>query len=148
MAVTAVVAVLLILLCMCFLFDWIPISKGGTTTTETNTNTTIIVAPKPDATPNQPRPSVDDLKGSSDKLVYPKEESYMDEYLTYSIQPESGQKTYLLFKPEPLKFTSDRIMDLEKDTIVTGIAKENGFTLVKVQEGVVGWVPTQELQAH
>ena len=38
--------------------------------------------------------------------------------------------------------------DLEMDTVVTAVAKENGYTLVLLQDGVAGWVQTFDLKAH
>ena len=143
---TAVIALLLELICAGFLFDWFqfPVKQVQGSSSQTNVSIDLTL---PTATPKA-RPSANDLKGCSDKLVFPKESSYLASYETYSVKPEVGQKSYLLFKPEKLQFTSDRIMDLEKDTVVTAIAKENGYTMVKVQDGVAGWLPTQELQSH
>lgn len=148
-ALTIVIAVLLELLCMSALFGWIPFNKDkGTTDADGGTESPAPTPPQAQETQQAPKPSAEDLKGCSDKLTYPKEESYLDQYESYSVQPSPGMKTYLLYKPEKLKYTSDRIMDLEKDTIVEALAKENGFTLVRIKPGLAGWVPTQELQAH
>ena len=144
--ITAIVALLLVLLCLCFLFDWIP--QKAEEPKETTTEVTVVVTASPTPTPAKKHPSVDDLKGSSDKLVYPKETSYLKDYETYTVKPESGKTTFLLYKPEKLKFTSDRILDLEIDTVVTAVAKENGYTLVLLQDGVAGWVQTFDLKAH
>ena len=146
---TAVIALVMILLCLSLLMDWIPFSQKNIATSTSSENTTVVVVPSaPSPSPSVKRPSVEDLSGCSDKLQFPKEGSYLKNYETYAVQPESGQKTFLLYKPEKLKYTSDRIMDLEKDTVVTAIAKENGYTLVLVKDGVAGWVVTQELETH
>ena len=42
----------------------------------------------------------------------------------------------------------DAIMKLKANTVVTALAKENGYTLVLVQEGVAGWIRTFELDLH
>ena len=144
--ITAIVALLLVLLCLCFLFEWIP--QKAEEPKETTTEVTVVVTASPTPTPAKKHPSADDLKGSSDKLVYPKETSYLKDYETYTVKPESGKTTFLLYKPEKLKFTSDRILDLEIDTVVTAVAKENGYTLVLLQDGVAGWVQTFDLKAH
>ena len=146
--ITAIAALLLILLCLCFLFDWIPQKEEEPKVTTTTKEVTVVVTASPSPTPAKKHPSADDLKGSSDKLVYPKESSYLKDYETFSVKPESGKTTFLLYKPEKLKFTSDRILDLEMDTVVTAVAKENGYTLVLLQDGVAGWVQTFDLKAH
>ena len=145
--ITVVVAALLVLLCLALLFGWF--SKKEEEPKDPSVITVeVTVSPKPTPTPTAKRPSADDLKGSSDKLVYPKETSYLPDYETYTVLPESGKTTFLLYKPKKLEFTSDRILDLEINTVVTAIAKENGFTLVKLQDGVAGWVQTYDLKAH
>ena len=145
--ITVVVAALLVLLCLALLFGWF--SKKEEEPKDPSVITVeVTVSPKPTPTPTAKRPSADDLKGSSDKLVYPKETSYLPDYETYTVMPESGKTTFLLYKPKKLEFTSDRILDLEINTVVTAIAKENGFTLVKLQDGVAGWVQTYDLRVH
>ena len=147
--ITVVVAALLVLLCLALLFGWF--SKKEEEPKDPSVITvevTVSPKPTPTPTPTAKRPSADDLKGSSDKLVYPKETSYLPDYETYTVMPESGKTTFLLYKPKKLEFTSDRILDLEINTVVTAIAKENGFTLVKLQDGVAGWVQTYDLRVH
>ena len=109
---------------------------------KTGDNVTVTV-PEPEKTPGP-----DDLSGCSDKLYYPKSESYLSSYESMVVRPSSGDTVYLQYKPEKIQYTTDAIMKLKANTVVTALAKENGYTLVLVQEGVAGWIRTFELDVH
>ncbi len=167
---TVIVALVLILICLCFLFDWIkfppkedpmtdmPAEETADTPEDTPDNipeeTPTGMPEEPTAdTPadtqtEEPKPGPDDLSGCSDKLYHPKSESYLGSYETMVIRPSSGDTVYLQYKPQKIEYTTDAIMKLKANTVVTALAKENGYTLILVQEGVAGWVRTFELDAH
>ena len=61
---------------------------------------------------------------------------------------EKGDTVYVQYRPEKREYSRDVIIELDNNTPVTAIAKENGYTLVLVKEGLAGWVPTQDLERH
>ena len=145
--ITLLVALLLIAVCLLLLFDVIPIVRSSVPKPRTSTPTDMTINPAPFPTRRTKGPSAEDLKGSSDKMQRPKEDSYLSEYQEMTVTPQSGNKTYLQYKTEKIQYVSDAIMSLAKDTAVTALAQENGYTLVMVQEGVFGWVQSFELTA-
>ena len=94
------------------------------------------------------KPSADDLKGSSDSLYHPKPENYLPEYQNMLTRAEKGDTVYVQYRPEKREYSRDVIIELDNNTPVTAIAKENGYTLVLVKEGLAGWVPTQDLESN
>ncbi len=145
--ITLLVALLLIAVCLLLLFDVIPIGRSSVPKPGTSTTTDMTINPAPFPTRRTKGPSAEDLKGASDKMQRPKEDSYLSEYQEMTVTPQSGNKTYLQYKTEKIQYVSDAIMSLAKDTAVTALAQENGYTLVMVQEGVFGWVQSFELTA-
>ncbi len=154
--ITVVAALILILLCLCLFFDWIKIPSKSTEQPE---EPTVSEEPQPPSEePQSPgeepqpepekTPGPEDLSGCSDKLYYPKAESYLDSYESMVVRPSSGDTVYLQYRPEKIQYTTDAIMKLKANTTVTALAKENGYTLVLVQEGVAGWIRTFELDVH
>lgn len=155
--ITVVVALILILLCLCLFFDWIKIPPKSTEqpeeppVSEEPQPPTEEAEPEPEPMPEpepEKTPGPDDLSGCSDKLYYPKSESYLGSYESMVVRPSSGDTVYLQYKPEKIQYTTDAIMKLKANTVVTALAKENGYTLVLVQEGVAGWIRTFELDVH
>ena len=163
---TVIVALVLILICLCFLFDWIKFPPKEDPMTDMPSEETADApedmpeemstgAPEEpsadtpvDTQTEEPKPGPDDLSGCSDKLYHPKSESYLGSYETMVVRPSSGDTVYLQYKPQKIEYTTDAIMKLKANTVVTALAKENGYTLILVQEGVAGWVRTFELDAH
>ena len=137
--ITVVVALILILLCLCLFFDWIKIPPKSTEQPE---EPPVSEEPQPPTEEPEPEPM------PSDKLYYPKSESYLSSYESMVVRPSSGDTVYLQYKPEKIQYTTDAIMKLKANTVVTALAKENGYTLVLVQEGVAGWIRTFELDVH
>ena len=144
--ITIVVAIVLILICLCLMFDWIklPAMTNGKAEPEPE-------PPTESTEPAEPvqanKPGEHDLRGGSEKLYHPEEESYLDDYKTMVVRPAEGATAYLQYKPEQIQYYTDAITKLEKDAKVTALAQENGYTLVLVQDGVVGWVLSYYLSA-
>ena len=147
------IATILVFLCLALLFHWIRLpweKKKTEMPRETVYYVETYITPTPTEIPAPapaPTPGPDDLKGTSNSLYHPKEESYLPHYETMIVNPQSGKSNvYLQLKPERIVNSTDALMKLNKNMIVTALAKENGYTLVLVQEGVAGWVKTQELE--
>ena len=147
--ITLLVALLLIAACLLLLFDVIPVGRSKVQKTvassTSSTSSTVVINQAPLPAKKNAGPSAEDIKGASDKMQHPKADSYLPEYQEMKVTPQSGNKTYLQYKTEKIQYVSDAIMSLAKDTAVTALAQENGYTLVMVQEGVFGWVQSFEL---
>ena len=145
--ITAVIAVLLLAVCVLLLLEpWN--AKKTSPDPSPAVVTAVIVGDTPTPTQKDKGPGSHDLVGASDQLQYPKEDSYLDSYQSMTIHVANANYTSLTYRPEKWQHTVDGIMRIDNGTVVTALAQENGFTLVKVQDGVVGWVETQNLEAH
>ncbi len=82
-------------------------------------------------------PSPDDLRGCNSKIVSPAWYSWLDSYETKYVKTKHGVRAYLRYEPSSNSDYYDYVY--EKDA-VTVLARENGFSLVKVTDGVAGWV--------
>jgi hypothetical protein len=145
--ITIVVAIVLILICLCLMFDWVKLPTGTQEKVEPTPEPTEIVEPA-DKPASVKKPGEHDLKGASEKLHHPKSENYLDEYKSMTVKAPAGALVYLQYKTEQIQYQSDAIMRLEEDAKVTAIAQENGSTLVLVQDGVAGWVPSYYLEEN
>ena len=148
--ITVIVALILVLFCLCLLFDWFRFPSDSAEqpeeTVEPVETQVPSVEPSMEPTPEPERgPSAEDLNGCSEKLYHPKTENYLEQYETMVVRPNSGDSVYLQYRPEKIQYTTDAIMKLKENAVVTALAKENGYTLVLVQEGVAGWIRTYEL---
>lgn len=142
-ALTIIVALIIIGACLCLLLDFNPMDVFAE---EEPT-------PEPTATPApvvevKPVPGPADLKGCSDELYMPKAENYLNEYVPMITHSSESEKVYVQYRPEKREYSRDVIVELDNNSVVTAIAKENGYTLVLVQDGVAGWVITHELDAY
>ena len=153
--ITVVVALLLLAVCLCALLNLGPFSKK-TPEPEVQAEETLPPEPSPSPTPTEEpaaaeepaRPSAEDLKGCSNDLYHPKPESYLDSYVQMIARASKGDTVPLQYRPEKWEHYSDLVVRLENNTTVTAIAKENGYTLVLVKEGVAGWIPTYQLDSY
>ena len=150
---TIIVAILLITLCLLFLFDVLPpnIQKNDGPEKPKVTPTATISPDPGGETPEPPEeegPSETDLRGCSENIYRPKESSYLDAYVSMNVHADANTRVYLQYRPEKYEGSSDVIMKMEKGTVVTALARENGYTLVKVQAGVAGWIESQYLENH
>jgi hypothetical protein len=145
--ITIIVAILLIALCLLFLFDVLPpdmskADKPGETPPGGET------PPPPSENPQDDGPSEADLRGCSENIYRPKESSYLDAYVSMNVHADANTRVYLQYRPEKYEGSSDVIMKMENGTVVTALARENGYTLVKAQAGVAGWIESQYLENH
>lgn len=150
-AITIITALLIIAVCVCMLMNYNPFlshtkQQEAEMPVENEAHTgekdhpQVTVPPTP-----APTPGPEDLKGASDNLYTPKPENYLSEYMEMIVYSDKNEPIYLLYRPEKKEFMKDVIIELEINTPVLGIAKENGFTLVVVDKGLAGWIPTQDL---
>ena len=146
--ITIIVAILLIALCLLFLFYVLPpeIQKDGGK--KADPKETVIVDPPPSEETQDDGPSEADLRGCSENIYRPKESSYLDAYVSMNVHADTNTRVYLQYRPEKYEGSSDVIMKMENGTVVTALARENGYTLVKVQAGVAGWIESQYLENH
>ena len=91
------------------------------------------------------KPNVNDLAGCSDKLQHPKSTSYLETYEKAKIAPKQGDTAAALVRPQKQEWNADVITYLNRGDTVTVLARENGYSLVKVSDGVAGWVISTDL---
>ena len=87
-------------------------------------------------------PGEDDLKGSSERLVHPNEESWLKDYETQYVKTKYGNLAYLRYEPEE---NSDHYDTVSERDQVTALARQNGYTLVITENGLSGWVTSKVL---
>ena len=164
--ITVIVAVLVIAVCLFFLLG----PELGSSKSTYKPMTPVapvsqVVQPAPTSEPEDDdydfswviyaSPGPDNLKGAAEELQRPKIDNYLESYEKLYVYPEfvdeeKGDEeidfAYLLYAPEKKLYSRHVIIELPKYTTVLGIAKQNGYTLVLVQPGVVGWVRTDLLE--
>lgn len=150
--ITVIVALLIILICLGLLFDVIPLAARENIDDLTAQEATVTEIPEeePEETPAPviPTPSASDLKGCSKDLYFPNSESFLAEYQSMIIHSSAGGSVALQYRPEAKERQADVIVLLDNNTPVTALAKENGYTLVLVKEGLAGWLLTYELDSY
>ena len=87
-------------------------------------------------------PSSDDLKGCNSKVVSPAWYNWLDSYETKYVKTKHGVCAYLRYEPSSDSDYFDYVYEKDEVTI---LARENGFSLVKVTDGVAGWVTSSVL---
>ena len=87
-------------------------------------------------------PSSDDLRGCNSRIASPAWYSWLDSYETKYVKTNHGICAYLRYEPSADSDYYDYVY--EKDA-VTVLARENGYSLVKVKDGVAGWVTSSVL---
>ncbi len=154
--ITVIVALLLIALCLLFLFDVLPLNfqksaekpKAAAPSTAAVSSSPSEETQEPAQTETEEGPSEKDLTGCSEKIYRPKAGSYLSDYVSMNVHADPNTRVYLQYRPEKFEGSSDVIMKMERGTVVTALARENGYTLVKVQDGVAGWIESQYLENH
>ena len=100
------------------------------------------IEPTPEPTPEpteKPHPGEHDLVGYQKSLVHPKSESWLSEYETVYVHAGDGIAIYLLNSPTNYNF----IYGLAFDGVPhTALASENDSTLIRTNDGRIGWVKT------
>ena len=166
--VTVVVTILIVALCLFLLLSPTPALGGGSKNTTGTVSASEVVLQQPEVKEEeqQPdegdpafawfvwtKPNADDLKGCAEEMQRPKLSSYLDYYEIMVVNPEFVNEkedeeiefAYLLYEPTKKLYSRHVILELPTGTPVLALAKENGYTLVLVQEGVGGWVRTDLL---
>ena len=87
-------------------------------------------------------PSSDDLRGCNSRIASPEWYNWLDSYETKYVKTKHGVCAYLRYEPSADSDYYDYVY--EKDA-VTVLARENGYSLVKVRDGVAGWVTSSVL---
>ena len=141
--ITVVTALIIIAVCLCLLFSFNPLNIFEGKAEPSKNASAADAAP---AVTEAPSPSVNDLRGCSDKLYLPKAESYLKSYRYMITRASRDGAVNVLYKPEPKVVYDDVLLMVEDNTKVKAIAQENGYTLILLKEGVVGWVLTYELE--
>lgn len=140
--ITLIIAVLAIAVCGFFLYRlYKPVPSGDVVSEETAE----LAEPEETIQEEASAPSHEDLAGCSDKLQYPKNSSYLKAYETATVRPQTGDTAVMLVRPQKQEWEADVISRLNRGQTVTVIARENGYSLVKISEGIAGWVITTDL---
>lgn len=87
-------------------------------------------------------PGPDDLKGCNEQIQYPKSGNWLESYETKYLKTRYGLCAYLRYMPSD---TSDHYDYVYERACVTVLARENGFSLVKINDGMAGWVTSSLL---
>ena len=91
---------------------------------------------------NTGSPGPDDLRGCNSKVEYPGWNSWLDSYETKYVKTKHGVRAYLRYEPTSNSGYYDYVYEKAK---VTVLARENGYSLVKTNDGMAGWVTSSVL---
>ena len=83
-----------------------------------------------------------DLRGINERVEYPRSGSWLDSYETMYVQTKHGVRAYLRYSPSS---DSDYYAYVYEEDCVTVLARQNGYSLVKTNEGSAGWVTSSVL---
>ena len=93
-------------------------------------------------TESRPHPGPQDMAGCKSGVLVPNAESWLDDYETKVVRASRGRAAYLRYTPD----LNDGYFDLVKEgTEVTILARQDGASLAKVKDGVVGWIGSSQL---
>lgn len=151
--VTVIIAAMIVLICvggLVYVNDLIDFSTDSEETAEEETDETAegAVPAVPGEDPAAMAvPGIADLQGASKDLKQPESGNYLPAYETLVVRAEGKDSTPMLYEQKAPQYSREIITTLPNKTIVTAVARENGYTLVKYKDGVVGWVLTQDLDA-
>ena len=98
-------------------------------------------APTPRPTPTPRVPGPDDIRGCNDRVVYPNG-TWLSDYETKYVKTKHGVRAYLRYEP---KEGSDYYSYVYERDMVTVLARQNGYSLVKTTDGMAGWVTSSVL---
>lgn len=87
-------------------------------------------------------PSENDLHGCNEWVQYPKAGNWLQNYETKYLKTKYGKCAYLRYSPTSDSDYYDYVY--EKARVIV-LARENGFSLVKVNDGMAGWVTSSLL---
>lgn len=88
-----------------------------------------------------------EMVGCDDRVVYPDDLSWLPEIESKYVRSKRGNCIILRWEPnEDYEYKGyNYLMKVNEGTLVTVLARQDGFSLIKVQDGVVGWVPSRLL---
>ena len=90
----------------------------------------------------RPHPGIQDMAGCKSGVLVPNAESWLPDYETKYVRASRGRAAYLRYTPD----LDDGYFDLVKEgTEVTILARQDGASLAKVKDGVVGWIGSSQL---
>lgn len=88
-------------------------------------------------------PGPDDLLGCSENVQYPSG-TWLNDYEFKYLKTRHGVRAYLKYRPEDAEGTPQEGVDffayVYEGAAVTVLARENGYSLVKTNDGTAGWV--------
>ena len=87
-------------------------------------------------------PGPKDLQGCNEQVQYPKAGNWLQNYETKYLKTKYGKCAYLRYRPSSDSDYYDYVYERAK---VTVLARENGFSLVRSNEGMAGWVTSSLL---
>lgn len=96
---------------------------------------------EPETTPHD-APGIEDMKGCYSGVLVPNDESWLPEYEYKVIRTKGGIRAYL--RNDPI-LGDGHFSTVNEGTEVIVLARQDGASLVKVKEGVVGWVGSELL---
>jgi len=93
-------------------------------------------------TEERPHPSIQDMAGCKSGVLVPNVESWLPDYETKYVRASRGRAAYLRYTPD----LDDGYFDLVREgTEVTILARQDGASLAKIKDGVVGWIGSNQL---
>ena len=87
-------------------------------------------------------PGPSDLQGCNEQVQYPKAGNWLPSYETKYLKTKYGVCAYLRYQPTADSDFYDYVYEKAR---VTVLARENGFSLIKSNEGMAGWVTSSLL---
>ena len=87
-------------------------------------------------------PGPDDLRGCNTGIEYPYSYNWLDSYETKYLRTRHGVRAYLRYEPSADSGHYDYVYEGAQ---VTVLARENGYSLVKTNDGMAGWVTSSLL---
>ena len=88
------------------------------------------------------KPGPDDMAGCNEDVAYPKSGNWLDSYETKYLKTKHGVRAYLRYKATSDSGYYDYVYE---KACVTVLARQNGYSLIKTADGMVGWVTSSLL---
>lgn len=125
-------------------------STGGPPSTTPPATTPPVISATLPPTPEpieKPTTHKDEIVDCDDRVVYPDESSWLSEIESKYVRSEKGNCIILRWRlDEHFDYNGDNLlMRVPEGTLVEVLARQDGFSLIKVQDGVAGWVPSRLL---
>lgn len=97
--------------------------------------------------PEKPITHECEMVGCDPRVVYPDDSSWLIEIESKYVRSKRGNCIVLRWEPnEDYEYKGyNYLMKVDEGILVSVLARQDGFSLIKVQDGVVGWVPSRLL---